>query len=57
VVIESLVGARDSQAGSTIKISNISPKASEKTIADFFSFCGKILNLTMRRYVSRSRRP
>jgi len=34
--------------GNSVFVENISPSATEKTIADFFSFCGKITNLTLR---------
>jgi len=30
-------------------VSNISPNATEKTVSDFFSFCGRITSLTLRR--------
>eukprot|EP01117_Protostelium_nocturnum_P005193 TRINITY_DN188_c0_g1_i1.p1 TRINITY_DN188_c0_g1~~TRINITY_DN188_c0_g1_i1.p1 ORF type:complete len:275 (-),score=118.50 TRINITY_DN188_c0_g1_i1:76-900(-) len=33
----------------TVQVSNISPSATEKTIADFFSFCGKISNLYLNK--------
>jgi len=34
-----------------VLITNISPKATEKSIADFFAFCGKITRLSLRRSV------
>jgi len=30
-------------------VSNISPSATEKTVSDFFSFCGRITHLTLRK--------
>jgi len=33
-------------------VSNISPNATEKTVSDFFSFCGKITKLTLRREIT-----
>eukprot|EP01112_Ceratiomyxa_fruticulosa_P022506 TRINITY_DN825_c0_g1_i2.p1 TRINITY_DN825_c0_g1~~TRINITY_DN825_c0_g1_i2.p1 ORF type:complete len:338 (+),score=108.90 TRINITY_DN825_c0_g1_i2:151-1014(+) len=30
-------------------VTNISPSANEKTVSDFFSFCGRIVNLTLRK--------
>jgi len=37
---------QDSRA---VFVSNISPAATEKTVSDFFSFCGRIIKLTLRR--------
>jgi len=33
----------------TVQVSNISPNANEKTVADFFSFCGKITKLYLKK--------
>jgi hypothetical protein len=33
-------------------VSNISPNATEKTVSDFFSFCGRIIKLTLRKDTS-----
>eukprot|EP00026_Physarum_polycephalum_P011944 Phypoly_transcript_12195.p1 GENE.Phypoly_transcript_12195~~Phypoly_transcript_12195.p1 ORF type:complete len:307 (-),score=67.13 Phypoly_transcript_12195:19-939(-) len=33
-------------------VSNISPNATEKTVSDFFSFCGRITKLTLRKDTS-----
>lgn len=33
-------------------VSNISPNATEKTVSDFFSFCGRITKLTLRKDAS-----
>jgi len=38
--------AEDSRA---VFVANISPNATEKTVSDFFSFCGRITRLTLRR--------
>eukprot|EP00727_Mastigamoeba_balamuthi_P006019 m51a1_g2036 hypothetical protein (356) ;mRNA; f:1339168-1340916 len=35
-------------AGTAVFVSNISPSAQEKTVTDFFSFCGEIKELTLR---------
>jgi RNA recognition motif-containing protein len=35
-----------------VQVREISPKATDKTVADFFSFCGKINKLTMKVYPS-----
>ena len=35
-----------------VQVREISPKATDKTVADFFSFCGKINKLTMKVYLS-----
>ena len=32
----------------SVLVTNISPSASNKTVADFFAFCGNISGLTMR---------
>lgn len=40
------------QETKAVFVSNISPNATEKTVSDFFSFCGKITKLTLRKYVS-----
>ncbi|EGC31706.1 hypothetical protein DICPUDRAFT_156413 [Dictyostelium purpureum] len=32
----------------TVHVSNISPKANTKTVSDFFSFCGRIVNLYLK---------
>jgi len=36
-----------------VEVQNISPNATEKTVSDFFSFCGKISNLYMDKDVSK----
>eukprot|EP01113_Clastostelium_recurvatum_P013670 TRINITY_DN172_c0_g1_i3.p1 TRINITY_DN172_c0_g1~~TRINITY_DN172_c0_g1_i3.p1 ORF type:complete len:289 (-),score=106.05 TRINITY_DN172_c0_g1_i3:633-1499(-) len=33
----------------SVFVSNISPSATEKTVSDFFSFCGRITRLTLKR--------
>jgi len=33
-------------------VANISPNATEKTVSDFFSFCGRIIKLTLRKEVA-----
>jgi hypothetical protein len=38
----------------SVLVTNISPQANEKTVSDFFSFCGRILRLTMRRGATAS---
>lgn len=36
------------EASRSVLVTNISPRANEKTVTDFFSFCGKVTNLTLR---------
>jgi len=38
---------------STVLVSNISPSANEKTVTEFFSFCGKITNLKITKYPNK----
>jgi RNA recognition motif-containing protein len=40
------------QPNTQVYVTNISPSASEKTVTDFFSFCGKINSMTLRTYVA-----
>jgi len=37
--------AQQIEASKSVHVANISPKANEKTVSDFFSFCGKISKL------------
>jgi len=37
------------QESKSVSVSNISPSADEKTVSDFFSFCGKITKLYLKR--------
>jgi len=37
-----------SEASRAVFVTNISPNANEKTVSDFFSFCGRITRLTLR---------
>jgi len=39
----------DPRFGQGVFVSNISPAANEKTVSDFFSFCGRIVRLSLRR--------
>lgn len=42
------MAAADTTASRSVLVTNISPKANEKTVSDFFSFCGKVTNLSLR---------
>jgi len=41
------------QTSTTVLVSNISPSANEKTVSEFFSFCGKITNLKLTKYPNK----
>jgi len=39
----------ESQENRAVLVTNISPSANEKTVSDFFSFCGKIIELFLKK--------
>jgi len=46
--MESQSSACPPPSGCSVLVTDISPKANEKTVTDFFSFCGKVTNLSLR---------
>jgi len=46
-----LIAKIQSTPTNAVHVKNISSQASEKTVTDFFGFCGKITSITLLKYV------